>query len=83
MIKISIVTFKDLQALELKTLPRTQWLVDRRRLPLHARAMLWCEPEALAGFGMVTVCTFADQGFPAPMVSVYEARIQGWAVTPA
>jgi hypothetical protein len=45
--------------------------------------MLCCEPEALEGFGMVTVCTFADQGFPAPMVSVYEARMKGWAVTSA
>lgn len=38
--------------------------------------------EGLPGFIAVAVGAFADQSFPQPSVSVYEARRHPWALTP-
>jgi hypothetical protein len=41
------------------------------------------ELDALPDFVAVAVGAFADPGFPAPKVSVYEARCHPWVQTPA
>lgn len=46
-------------------------------------ATVYYEPEALAAFIAIPVGAFADPGFPAPTVSVYEERMHGWVVPPA
>ncbi|MCC2957507.1 GFA family protein [Massilia sp. IC2-477] len=46
-------------------------------------ATVWYEPEALPDFIMIPVGAFADPGFPAPTVSVYEERMHGWVAPPA
>lgn len=40
------------------------------------------EVPALAGFVGVAVGAFADPGFAAPSVSMYEARMHGWVKLP-
>lgn len=46
-------------------------------------ATVYYEPKDLAAFIVVPVGAFADPGFPAPTVSVYEERMHGWVVPPA
>jgi len=43
---------------------------------------VWYEPEAMPDFVAVPVGAFADPGFPAPSVSVYESRMHRWVVPP-
>ncbi len=43
---------------------------------------VWYEAEGLEGFITIPVGTFADPAFPAPAVSVYEARMHSWVVPP-
>lgn len=45
-------------------------------------ATVYYEPEDLPGFVGIPVGTFADPGFPAPSVSVYESRKHAWVVPP-
>jgi len=45
-------------------------------------ATVYYEPESLPGFVSIPVGAFADPGFPAPTVSVYESRMHGWIVAP-
>lgn len=45
-------------------------------------ATVWYEAEALPDFIVIPVGAFADPGFPAPTVSVYEERMHGWVVPP-
>jgi hypothetical protein len=45
-------------------------------------ATVWYEAEALPEFIIIPVGAFADPGFPAPTVSVYEERMHGWVVPP-
>lgn len=40
------------------------------------------EGEGLQGCVAIPVGAFADPGFPAPTVSVYEERMHGWVVPP-
>ena len=43
---------------------------------------VWYEAEGLEGYISVPVGTFADPGFPAPTVSVYEERMHAWVLPP-
>lgn len=43
---------------------------------------VWYAPEALPECLVIPVGAFADPGFPAPTVSVYESRKHGWVVVP-
>jgi hypothetical protein len=43
---------------------------------------VYYEPEGLEEFLAIPVGAFADPGFPAPRVSVYESRKHEWVVTP-
>jgi hypothetical protein len=43
---------------------------------------VYYEPEAFAAFVVIPVGAFADPGFPAPTVSVYEERMHAWVVPP-
>ena len=43
---------------------------------------VWWELDGLPGFVAVAVGAFADPTFPAPSVSIYEARRHAWAATP-
>ena len=45
-------------------------------------ATVYYEPEALPDFISIPVGAFADPGFPAPTVSVYEERMHAWVVPP-
>lgn len=45
-------------------------------------ATVYYEFAALAQFVAIPVGAFADPGFPAPTVSVYEARKHGWVIPP-
>jgi hypothetical protein len=45
-------------------------------------ATVYYEPKDLPAFVAIPVGAFADPGFPAPTVSVYEARMHGWVVPP-
>lgn len=45
-------------------------------------ATVYYEPEALEAFVAIPVGAFADPGFPAPTVSVYEERMHSWVVPP-
>lgn len=47
--------------------------------PVCGSTVYW-EPSALPDFVSVAVGAFADPGFPAPKVSVYEARRHAWAL---
>jgi len=46
-------------------------------------ATLYYEMEALEAWVAIPVGAFADPGFPAPTVSVYEERMHGWVQPPA
>lgn len=46
-------------------------------------ATVYYEPLGLPGCIAIPVGAFADPGFPAPTVSVYEGRMHGWVVPPA
>lgn len=46
-------------------------------------ATVYYEPEAFEGYVGIPVGAFADPGFPAPTVSVYEERMHGWVTPPA
>lgn len=46
-------------------------------------ATVYYEPEGMEDFLVVPVGAFADPSFPAPRVSVYEARKHQWVVPPA
>jgi hypothetical protein len=46
-------------------------------------ATVYYEMEALPAQVAIPVGAFADPGFPAPTVSVYEERMHGWVVPPA
>ena len=43
---------------------------------------VWYEAEGLEAYVIIPVGVFADPGFPAPTVSVYEDRKHGWVVPP-
>lgn len=43
---------------------------------------VYWEPDGLPEFVVVAVGAFADPSFPAPTVSVYEARRHAWALPP-
>jgi hypothetical protein len=43
---------------------------------------VYYEPEGLEEYVAIPVGAFADPGFPAPTVSVYESRMHGWIVPP-
>ena len=45
-------------------------------------ATVYYEPEGLEEYLAVPVGAFADPGFPAPSVSVYESRMHSWVVPP-
>ncbi|MCD4500727.1 GFA family protein [Chromobacterium vaccinii] len=45
-------------------------------------ATVYYEPEGLEEFVAIPVGAFADPGFPAPSVSVYEERKHGWVTVP-
>ncbi|MBX9296794.1 GFA family protein [Chromobacterium piscinae] len=45
-------------------------------------ATVYYEPEGLEEFVAIPVGAFADPGFPAPSVSVYEERKHGWVAVP-
>ncbi len=47
--------------------------------PVCGATVYW-EPSALPGFVSVAVGAFADPSFPAPRVSIYEARRHAWAL---
>lgn len=49
----------------------------------HCGATVWYVAEALPDYIIIPVGAFADPGFPAPTVSVYEERMHGWVVPPA
>jgi len=46
-------------------------------------ATVYYEPLGLEGFVAIPAGAFADPDFPAPTVSVYEARMHKWIVPPA
>jgi hypothetical protein len=46
-------------------------------------ATVYYEMEVFPDFLAIPVGTFAEPGFPAPGVSVYESRKHGWVVPPA
>ena len=46
-------------------------------------ATVYYEAEAFNEFIMIPVGAFADPGFPAPEVSVYESRMHSWVVPPS
>ncbi|OWQ46142.1 aldehyde-activating protein [Roseateles noduli] len=45
-------------------------------------ATVYYEMDAMPDFLAIPVGAFADPGFPAPSVSVYESRKHGWVVPP-
>lgn len=52
-----------------------------RFCPTCGSTVFW-EADAIPGFVTVAVGAFADPGFMAPKVSVYESRRHAWAVAP-
>lgn len=48
----------------------------------HCGATVYYQPEGLPEYLAIPVGAFADPGFPAPGVSVYEERMHGWVVVP-
>jgi len=46
-------------------------------------ATVYYEPLGMPDYVSIPVGVFADPGFPAPTVSVYEDRMHGWVVPPA
>ena len=49
----------------------------------HCGATVFYTAEGLEDFVTIPVGAFAEPGFPAPMVSVYESRKHGWVIPPA
>lgn len=49
----------------------------------HCGATVYYEVEGQQDWLAIPVGAFADPGFPAPTVSVYEERMHGWVVPPA
>lgn len=49
----------------------------------HCGDTVYFEPLGLPGQIAIPVGAFADPGFPAPTVSVYEDRMHAWVVPPA
>ena len=49
---------------------------------LKCGATVFYEPEGLGDVVGIPVGAFADPGFPAPTVSVYEERMHAWVVPP-
>lgn len=49
----------------------------------HCGATVYYEAEGQQDWLAIPVGAFADPGFPAPTVSVYEERMHGWVVPPA
>ena len=49
----------------------------------HCGATVYYEAEGREEWLAIPVGAFADPGFPAPTVSVYEERMHGWVVPPA
>ncbi len=45
-------------------------------------ATVYYEAEGLEAYRSIPIGAFADPGFPAPMVSVYESRKHQWVVPP-
>jgi hypothetical protein len=45
-------------------------------------ATVYYEPKDLPAYVAIPVGAFADPGFPAPTVSVYEERMHAWVVPP-
>ena len=43
---------------------------------------VYYEPEGLKEYLAIPVGAFADPGFPAPSVSVYESRMHSWVLPP-
>lgn len=43
---------------------------------------VYYEAERFGEYLIIPVGTFAEPGFPAPTVSVYESRMHGWVVPP-
>jgi hypothetical protein len=56
--------------------------VDLHFCPSCGSTVYW-EPAATPEFLSVAVGCFADPWFPAPRISVYEARRHAWALLPA
>jgi hypothetical protein len=48
----------------------------------NCSATVYYEPLGLPDYVSVPVGAFAEPGFPAPTVSVYESRKHGWVVVP-
>lgn len=48
----------------------------------HCGATVYYEAEGQEAWLAIPVGAFADPGFPAPTVSVYEERMHGWVVPP-
>lgn len=46
-------------------------------------ATVYYEPEGMEEYLAIPVGAFADPGFPAPTVSVYEERMHAWVTPPA
>jgi hypothetical protein len=43
---------------------------------------VWWELDGLPGYVAVALGTFADPGYPPPVISIYEARQHPWALDP-
>jgi len=43
---------------------------------------VYYEPEGLQEYLAIRVGAFADPGFPAPSISVYESRMHSWVIPP-
>ena len=48
----------------------------------HCGATVYYEADGLEAWVSIPVGAFADPGFPAPTVSVYEERMHAWVVPP-
>lgn len=48
----------------------------------HCGATVYYELLGMAEFIAIPVGAFADPGFPAPSISVYEERMHSWVVPP-
>ncbi|MBQ5947472.1 GFA family protein [Massilia sp. ST3] len=48
----------------------------------HCGATVYYTAEGLEAYVTIPVGAFADPGFPAPTVSVYEERMHSWVVPP-
>jgi len=48
----------------------------------HCGVTVFYEADGLEDYLSIPVGVFADPGFPAPTVSVYEERMHGWVIPP-